>query len=52
MASLPLKMYEDYKVVNTEVSDLLTVSPNNSLSSFDFINQIETIRNEKVMHMC
>lgn len=40
-------MYEDYKVVNTEVSDLLTVSPNNSLSSFDFINQIETIRNEK-----
>nr|WP_269845859.1 phage portal protein [Staphylococcus aureus] len=47
MASLPLKMYEDYKVVNTEVSDLLTVSPNNSLSSFDFINQIETIRNEK-----
>ncbi|MBH4736665.1 phage portal protein [Staphylococcus aureus] len=47
MASLPLKMHEDYKVVNTEVSDLLTVSPNNSLSSFDFINQIETIRNEK-----
>ncbi len=41
MASLPLKMYEDYKVVNTEVSDLLTVLPNNSLSSFDFINQIE-----------
>ena len=47
MASLPIKMYEDYKVINTDVSDLLTVTPNNSLSSFDFINQIETTRNEK-----
>ncbi|WP_423218638.1 phage portal protein [Staphylococcus saprophyticus] len=47
MASLPLKLYENYKVVNNEVSELLTISPNNSMSSFDFINQIETCRNEK-----
>lgn len=47
MASLPLKLYENYKVVNNDVSELLTVSPNNSMSSFDFINQIETCRNEK-----
>ncbi|SUM32120.1 HK97 family phage portal protein [Staphylococcus gallinarum] len=42
-----LKLYEDYKVINTDVSELLTVSPNNSMNSFDFINQIETVRNEK-----
>lgn len=47
MASLPLKLYENYDVINTDVSDLLTNSPNNSISSFDFINQIETTRNEK-----
>ncbi|MDW3976897.1 phage portal protein [Staphylococcus saprophyticus] len=47
MASLPLKLYENYKVVNNDVSELLTVSPNNSMSSFDFISQIETCRNEK-----
>lgn len=47
MASLPIKLYENYKVITDDVSDLLTVSPNNSISSFDFINQIETTRNEK-----
>lgn len=48
---MPIKLYEDYKVINTNVSELLTISPNNSVSSYDFINQIETVRNEKVMHM-
>ncbi|UXR83220.1 phage portal protein [Staphylococcus sp. IVB6214] len=47
LASMPIKLYENYEIINTEVSDLLTTSPNNSLSSFDFINQIETVRNEK-----
>ncbi|KIR10669.1 phage portal protein [Staphylococcus gallinarum] len=47
IASMPIKLYEDYKVINTDVSELLTVSPNNSMNSFDFINQIETVRNEK-----
>ena len=44
---MPIKLYEDYKVINTNVSELLTISPNNSVSSYDFINQIETVRNEK-----
>ncbi|WP_158177315.1 phage portal protein [Staphylococcus aureus] len=47
MASMPIKFYEEHKIINTDVSELITVSPNNSLSSFDFINQIETTRNEK-----
>lgn len=47
LASMPIKLYENYEIINTEVSDLLTTSPNNSLSSFDFISQIETVRNEK-----
>lgn len=51
LSSMPIKLYEDYKVINTNVSELLTISPNNSVSSYDFINQIETVRNEKVMHM-
>lgn len=47
LSSMPIKLYEDYKVINTSVSELLTISPNNSVSSYDFINQIETVRNEK-----
>lgn len=47
LSSMPIKLYEDYKVINTNVSELLTISPNNPVSSYDFINQIETVRNEK-----
>lgn len=47
MASLPIKLYENYETISNDVSDLLTSSPNNSISSYDFINQIETTRNEK-----
>lgn len=47
LSSMPIKLYEDYKVINTNVSELLTISPNNSVSSYDFINQVETVRNEK-----
>ncbi|AVQ34416.1 phage portal protein [Staphylococcus muscae] len=47
LASMPIKLYENFEVISTEVSELITVSPNNSLNSFDFINQIETVRNEK-----
>ena len=47
LSSMPIKLYEDYKVINTNVSELLTISPNNSVSSYDFINKIETVRNEK-----
>ncbi len=47
MASLPIKLYKNYETITNDVSDLLTSSPNNSISSYDFINQIETTRNEK-----
>ena len=47
MASLPIKLYKNYETITNDISDLLTSSPNNSISSYDFINQIETTRNEK-----
>lgn len=47
IAGLPIKLYKNYETVTNGISDLLTSSPNNSMSSFDFINQIETTRNEK-----
>ncbi|KTT82741.1 portal protein [Mammaliicoccus sciuri] len=47
IAGLPIKLYKNYETVTSDISDLLTSSPNNSMSSFDFINQIETTRNEK-----
>ncbi|ANZ34666.1 phage portal protein [Staphylococcus carnosus] len=47
MASIPIKLYKNYEVVTNDISLLITDSPNGSISSFDFINQIETCRNEK-----
>ncbi len=47
IAGLPIKLYKNYETVTNDISDLLTSSPNNSISSFDFINRIETMRNEK-----
>lgn len=46
MASLPFKLYKDYEVVNTDVSDLLTSQPNSNMTSFDFIRSLESMRNE------
>ncbi|WP_147641446.1 phage portal protein [Staphylococcus nepalensis] len=47
MASIPIKLYKNYEIVTNDISLLITDSPNGSISSFDFINQIETCRNEK-----
>ncbi|MDK9869995.1 phage portal protein [Staphylococcus equorum] len=47
MASIPIKLYKNYESVTNDISLLITDSPNGSISSFDFINQIETCRNEK-----
>lgn len=47
MASMPIKLHQNYEKVETDVSRLITHSPNHSMSSYDFINQIETCRNEK-----
>lgn len=47
MASIPIKLYKNYESITDDISMLITDSPNGSISSFDFINQIETCRNEK-----
>ncbi|UOQ95793.1 phage portal protein [Halobacillus shinanisalinarum] len=46
MASLPLKLHENYAVVNNEASDVLINEPNQNMSSFEFIRNLETSRNE------
>jgi HK97 family phage portal protein len=45
LASLPLKLYENYDVVNSDVADLLLNSPNKNMSGFDFIRILEVCRN-------
>ncbi|MCR6111762.1 phage portal protein [Bacillus sp. A301a_S52] len=47
MASLPIKLHENYDLINSPSSDVLLYSPNPNLSSFDFIRNMETMRNEK-----
>ncbi|PRX39514.1 HK97 family phage portal protein [Planifilum fimeticola] len=45
MASLPLKLYQDYTPVNNPIADLLANSPNPNMTSFDFIRTMEVCRN-------
>ena len=45
MASLPLKLYQEYTPVKNPISDLLENSPNPNMTSFDFIRTLETSRN-------
>ena len=45
MASLPLKLLEDFKPVSTGISDLLSNSPNPNMTGFDFIRTLEAFRN-------
>ncbi|WP_411842177.1 phage portal protein [Salinicoccus sp. HZC-1] len=47
MASLPIKLYQNYETLNNDVADLLTTQPNNYTTPYNFINLIETTRNEK-----
>jgi HK97 family phage portal protein len=44
MASLPIKLYRNFEVVNNQISDLLVNSPNPNLSSFYFIRTLEVHR--------
>lgn len=46
MSSLPLKLYKNYEIQNTEIADLLTTEPNPNMTGFDFINILESSRNE------
>lgn len=47
MSSLPIKLYQSYESINNDVADLLTTRPNNYMTPYNFINLIETTRNEK-----
>lgn len=46
MASLPLKLYKNFDLASNASSDVLTVSPNPNMTSFELIRMLETSRNE------
>lgn len=46
LSSLPLKLYQNYDVVNNQSSDVLINEPNVNMHGFDFINKMEVSRNE------
>jgi HK97 family phage portal protein len=47
LASLPLKLYKNYDLVtNHQASDVLINSPNQNMTSFEFIRLLETVRNQ------
>lgn len=46
MSSLPLKLYQNYDVVHTDVSDVITNFPNANMTSAELINKLEVTRNE------
>jgi HK97 family phage portal protein len=45
LSTLPLKLYREFKPVETDISDKISNAPNNNMTSFDFIRTIETHRN-------
>jgi len=45
MGSMPLKLYHNYDVVNTQTSDLLINNPNPNMTGLDFIRTMESHRN-------
>src|SRR5690554_8211120 len=44
MASLPIKLRQNYTPVNSPIADLLEYSPNPNMTSFDFIRTMEVCR--------
>ncbi len=47
MATLPLKLYENYEMAFNLASDTLINNPNPNMTGFEFIRNMETSRNEK-----
>ena len=47
MATLPLKLYKNYEIAQNQASDTLINDPNNNMTGFEFIRNMETSRNEK-----
>lgn len=46
LASLPLKEMQKYSEVNDNLSQLVSINPNENMSAFEFINKLETDRNK------
>lgn len=46
IASLPIKMYKNYDLESNSASDVLINGPNQNMTSFDLIRNMETARNE------
>ncbi|WP_205628729.1 phage portal protein, partial [Acinetobacter baumannii] len=44
MASLPLKLYEDFSPIHSKTADLIANAPNPNMTSFDFIRTLEVLR--------
>lgn len=47
MATLPLKLYQNYEIKQTQSADVLINNPNPNMTGFEFIRNLETSRNEK-----
>ncbi|WP_440894965.1 phage portal protein [Amphibacillus sp. Q70] len=47
IATLPLKLYENYSITANDASDVLLHNPNPNMTGFEFIRNLETNRNEK-----
>lgn len=47
IASLPLKLYQNYDVISNSASVILINSPNPNMTSFEFIRNMEKMKNEK-----
>lgn len=47
MATLPLKLYQNYEMKVNQASDVLINNPNPNMSGFELIRNLETNRNEK-----
>lgn len=45
MATLPLKLYKEFRPFETDEGDKISNAPNNNMTSFDFIRILETHRN-------
>ncbi|MET3507041.1 phage portal protein [Halalkalibacter oceani] len=46
LSTLPIKLYQSYDIVTSQVSDLVTTAPNPNMTSFDLFNKLEVARNE------
>jgi len=46
VSSLPVKLHRQFDIINTQASDVLINAPNENMSGFDLMNQLEVSRNE------